>query len=74
MKMREALVQFSFLRGVGIEVPHPCTQCKHFIGVTRNIWLCRAFPRGIPREILLGFAAHDEVLPNQKGEYVFKKR
>ena len=74
MKMSEALAQFSLLRGMGIEVPHPCMTCKHFKGVVRGVWLCKAFPKGIPREILLGFATHDKVHPKQEGDYVFSQR
>jgi hypothetical protein len=33
---------------------------------------CIAFPSGIPDEIFLALKLHNEILPDQEGDYIFK--
>ena len=46
-----------------------CNQCKYR---TKGI-LCKAFPKGIPDEILTGKNNHTKPLPEQKNDIVFKE-
>jgi len=46
-----------------------CLGCKHF--QSRKL-ACPAFPNGIPSDVLEGFLPHVEILPDQKGAYVFE--
>mgnify|MGYP000945851891 CR=1 FL=1 len=55
-------------------------KCRHFIGTTGGNggelsvrWTCRAFPDGIPDEIVLGKDPHDDVREDQVGDFVFEK-
>ena len=48
-----------------------CLGCKHF--QSRKL-ACPAFPNGIPSDVLEGFLPHVEVLPGQKGAYVFEPK
>lgn len=49
-----------------------CTICKHVESLRKNNSICcRAFPNGIPYEILFVAQLHNEVLPNQEGGYIF---
>jgi len=48
-----------------------CLGCKHF--QSRKL-TCPAFPNGIPSDVLEGFLPHVEVLPDQKGAYVFEPK
>ena len=48
-----------------------CLGCKHF--QSRKL-ACPAFPDGIPSDVLEGFLPHVEVLPGQKGAYVFEPK
>lgn len=49
-----------------------CHYCKHFNrgypGLT-----CKAFPKGIPDEVLSGENDHSKKINGQKGDYVFEK-
>ena len=48
-----------------------CFNCKHF-----REWdfFCKAYPDGIPEEILDGDVSHTEVRSDQKGNTVFEKK
>jgi hypothetical protein len=54
--------------------PRPkCMDCEHLnrlnaIGIT-----CKAFPKGIPKNIIVPQIEHDRVLKGQVGDYVFKE-
>jgi len=48
-----------------------CLGCKHFR--SREL-ACPAFPNGIPSDVLEGFLPHVEVLPGQRGAYVFEPK
>ena len=64
-------------------IPTICSKCKNFIGIKdepfkNNIEpdyqiTCRAFPNGIPDEILSGETDHTKPLPNQKNNIVFEE-
>ena len=45
-----------------------CTFCKHF----QKDMTCKAFPKGIPLEIIGGNLEHLKVLSNQENETVFE--
>lgn len=45
---------------------YQCRDCRHYLLDLE----CKAFPLGIPEEILEGRVWHDEVLPGQVGTYV----
>lgn len=51
-----------------------CTKCEHASGNNLDFkdFGCRAFPGGIPREMLLK-NKHDTPVAGQKGDFVFKK-
>ena len=58
-----------YLVGDGSEFFMPdCNRCVHFEG--KNI--CKAFPEGIPGDILEG-EKHNKIWPGQTGAYVFEK-
>jgi hypothetical protein len=46
-----------------------CAFCKHF----QQDLTCKAFPDGIPLEIVGGTLEHLKVLPGQKGKVVFEQ-
>lgn len=45
-----------------------CFDCKWF--GENGLW-CKAYPKGIPMDILLNKKEHNEVLPDQEGDYIF---
>jgi hypothetical protein len=56
-----------------------CPSCKNFIGFSLEVplgspkvFLCKAFPDGIPEEFLRGPETHTTPLPNQVGDFIFK--
>jgi len=51
-----------------------CSSCKHFNVGNFNGLTCRAFPKGIPDEILMNEKAHNKILPGQTGNYVFEEK
>ena len=52
-----------------------CFNCKNFKNKSYNgkTYKCKAFPNGIPEEILTGKESHDTVIKGQTGEYVFEE-
>jgi hypothetical protein len=46
-----------------------CLYCKNLIG--DNKFICKAFTKGIPKDILFGKIEHNKVLEGQTGDYVF---
>jgi hypothetical protein len=46
-----------------------CFNCKNYLKKAT----CKAFPNGIPEEILLGRNDHSKPLPDQKNTIVFEK-
>jgi hypothetical protein len=53
-----------------IEAPI-CSTCKHFYK-DENGLSCRAFPNGIPSEIICRKKNHNKVLPKQRGNWVYE--
>ena len=47
-----------------------CQGCKH---CHETEFICSAFPFGIPDEVIDNDVIHDEVLPEQQGDYVWKE-
>jgi hypothetical protein len=52
-----------------ISDPPPCIDCKFANLKART---CKAFPDGIPREIISGDNQHTKPLPDQKNKVVFE--
>lgn len=48
-----------------------CTTCKYF---HRYELQCKAYPDGIPLDILEGLKKHDNILEGQSGETIFEKK
>lgn len=46
-----------------------CQTCKH---CNETEFICKAFPFGIPEEILTNEVIHKEVLPDQMGDAVYE--
>lgn len=46
-----------------------CYHCKHF----RENETCKAFPKGIIEDIMIGQIRHDKVHPMQKGDTIFER-
>lgn len=55
-----------------------CFDCKHFKKYYyengKFIYTCRAFPKGIPGEIILWDQPHVDVRPDQRGNFIFDER
>ena len=47
-----------------------CISCKNYFGMDK----CRAFPDGIPRNILNGNFDHSEKHPEQKNDVLYEQR
>lgn len=47
-----------------------CINCKHF---DINTFTCKAFPKEIPEDIIIGLNNHSEPLPNQDNKIVFEQ-
>ena len=45
-----------------------CMKCKNHINKDK----CKAFPKGIPKDIFFDEIEHDHKLPNQIGDYVYE--
>ena len=48
-----------------------CFKCKHF---REWDYFCKAFPNGIPDELLDGIETHREVRSDQKGQTIFEPK
>jgi len=49
-----------------------CYKCKN-LNSKNNVMRCKAFPNGIPNEILIGENKHTKPLKGQKNNIVFEK-
>lgn len=49
-----------------------CSDCAHQISGTEA--KCKAFPDGIPKDVIVGNIRHDRILPGQTGDYVWMKK
>jgi hypothetical protein len=49
-----------------------CERCKHILNEKPG-YFCKAFPEGIPEEILTGDNNHSKPLPEQTNDIVFEK-
>jgi hypothetical protein len=49
-----------------------CFDCVHYFEKNNNVHECKAFPEGIPKNILL--KGHDKVIKGQVGDYTFKRK
>lgn len=47
-----------------------CQSCKH---CSATEFICKAFPFGIPEEVLRNQVIHNEVLEHQQGDYVYEE-
>lgn len=55
---------------IGVDISVQCLRCKH-LGEPLT---CKAFPKGIPREILGGKIDHSKPLPDQKNDISFEPK
>ena len=57
--------------GIAEDLESPqCMSCKHKNG--EDI-ICKAFPFGIPDEILSNIVLHDKVLDEQNGDFIYER-
>lgn len=50
-----------------------CTGCRHLVSDKEGlVYLCEAFPKGIPAEIISGRFIHTKLYPGQKNEVMFE--
>ena len=53
--------------------PRPdCMDCKHYDRDNHDGITCKAFPRGIPDNILVEQEKHTKPVKGQSGDYVFE--
>jgi hypothetical protein len=50
-----------------IEPAPECAKCKHFDKYPTDGFVCKAFPKGIPAEIIEGRVKHREPSPGDRG-------
>jgi len=50
-----------------------CAMCKNYIFNTDIKPICKAFPNGIPEDILIGSFNHKTKYLNQKNNFIFEK-
>lgn len=52
-----------------------CYFCKHLFSDESIILnhACKAYPFGIPSDLILGYVTHHEIREDQEGEYVFSR-
>lgn len=63
-----------------IEMPCFTRRCKHYDGVQqpddnelKEVFICKAFPNGIPTSIMSGDNQHSEPLPGQGNDLVYTR-
>lgn len=51
-----------------------CFRCKHFTGhnKSKKVYECKAFPEGIPLDVILEKFKHTKKHPQQKGDKVYE--
>lgn len=49
-----------------------CPGCLWFDNLNIDGITCKAFPKGIPDEILNGDVIHDEIRPDQEGDFIYE--
>jgi hypothetical protein len=58
--------------------PEYCYNCKNYIGAefVDDLYtdVCKAFPKGIPKEIILLEETHETVKKDQVGDFVFDEK
>ena len=47
-----------------------CQKCKH---VNATEFICKAFPFGIPEEVLRNEVIHNKILDHQQGDYIYEE-
>ena len=54
---------------------YQCIFCKNWIGKVKNINkpTCKAFPKGIPKNIISDKIKHDHKIIGQTGDYIFEE-
>lgn len=62
--------QDGIIADVGITMSVQCLACKH-LGEPLT---CKAFPKGIPKEILDGKIDHSKPIPDQSNDIVFERK
>jgi len=73
MKTKLTLVpihQDGKIADIGVDISVQCLACKH-LGKPLT---CKAFPKGIPKNILDGKVDHSEPIEDQDNDIVFEKR
>ena len=51
-----------------------CFNCVHYLGQSNDIYSCRAFPKGIPDDILFNKFDHTEKHPDQDNDIIFEEK
>lgn len=69
-KMLVPIHQDGIIADTAMNISVQCLACEHL----RKPLTCKAFPRGIPKEILSGKIDHSKPLPSQRNDIVFKRR
>ncbi len=49
-----------------------CMKCRLYNSLDDDKLSCKAFPFGIPDNIIMGEVKHDKPIKGQQGEYVFE--
>ena len=65
---KNALSNFGGLSDEDLELR--CFSCKHFIEGNA----CKAFPDGIPLDIIADEIIHNKVHPDQKGDFIYEPK
>ena len=53
-----------------MQIISDCLECKHFIHNKK--FTCKAFPKGIPDDILFNKKEHKMKIKGQKGDYIYE--
>ena len=54
------------------EIPD-CMKCKYYNSLDNDILSCKAFPSGIPDNIIMVEIKHTTIIKGQNGNYVFEE-